>query len=201
MDKLINKIASWETKGFYALMGGLIVFALLRACNKPNVEYVRSHSDTTIVQDRTVYVDRDHYNTTTRRDSVKIPGPPLTFDDSVDIWYAMEYEVFVTDSVFLYDSTGVIVFRGLIQDSLYRNRIKWREFSGRIERPTSVINNTFEPVVNYRHILVGSSLVFDGTKLSPSLDFGYRDKIGNTFDVGLGNVYKIGYKRDLFRFK
>ena len=192
---------NWETKLLYAVIGGLLVWVFLRSCNKPEVLYVPKSSDTIIYKDNTVYVDTGsvkeiHYTVG--------PKHEITFDDSVDIWYSFQYPNYAQDSVILTDSTGKVVFRGQIEDTLSKNRITWRRFTGTIDRPYMTVNNIFEPVVNYRHVSGGLSAATDGKASILFVDGEYRDLLGNSFELGYGpqgKVIKIGYKRDLFRFK
>lgn len=190
-----------EVKIFYALVGAVLMWLVMKQCGqpKPVTEYVHSRSDTLVIRDSLVYVDRNTHERIIYRDSVR---HQLTFDDSVDIWYRMQYAFYATDSVYLYDSTGVI-FKGLIEDSIYSNRITWRQFSGQVTRPVTIVSQTFEPVKK-RSINLGLSATGNRTSSALYIDLGYTDLKDFSYTVGYNLIDKgvhLGVQHPMLRFE
>lgn len=187
-----------EGKALYLLIGAALCFFLMKSCSKPAIEYQVKQSDTTIYKDNTVYVDRPRdriHETEVER--------KLTTADSLEITRRMFLTYYVTDSFYLKDSLGKVIAVGLIEDTIGGNRILFRRVSGRIDRPYLTVNNTLEPIVNYRNLFLGTSLSTNGEKTSLYLDGVYQDRKGNGFGLGwgTGKVIKISYFRRIWRFK
>lgn len=196
MDQRLN----WKIRLFDIAIGIIFGWLFFYSCNKPEPEYVNTKTEIKHLYDTTIH--HYHWNKTREihyRDSVR---HQLTFDDSVDIWYRMQYAFYATDSVYLYDSTGVI-FKGLIEDSIYSNRITWRQFSGQVTRPVTIVSQTFEPVKK-RSINLGLSATGNRTSSALYIDLGYTDLKDFSYTVGYNLIDKgvhLGVEHPMLRFE
>lgn len=190
-----------ELKILYILIGAGLMFLILKGCGKPETVYQRSSSDTIRYVDRTVYIDtgkdRSFYFPA---DSILVDRP-LTVLDSLEITRRMFYTYYLTDSFAFKDSSGSTIVRGLIEDSLFANRLTWRRITGSIDRPAMIVNNNYKP--EKLHLLsFGSSIITDGKRTVIFGDGYYQDKRGNGFNFGIGSgiTFKIGYFKTFGRF-
>jgi hypothetical protein len=190
-----------EGRALYFLLGFALCFLLLRSCIKPETIYSHSSSDTTWIHDSTIYIATGTNIINNYIDSSKALN--LSHADSMEIAQRMYYSFYQVDSFYLKDSAGAAVASGIIEDSIFANRITFRRLSSRIERPSATVINLYEPEALSRILSIGMAANASQERSILFLDGLYQDRKGNGFLIGYGmpgkNI-KFGYFKSLARF-
>lgn len=190
-----------EARILYFLIGFAACFLFLRSCIGPEVIYSHSSSDTTWMRDSTIYIATGSSIINNYYDSSKALN--LSHADSMEIAQRMYYTFYQVDSFYLKDSAGAAVASGIIEDSIFANRITFRRLSSQIERPSATVINLYEPEAMSRILSIGMAANASQERSVLFLDGLYQDRKGNGFLIGYGmpgkNI-KFGYFKSLARF-